>query len=370
MPNLHIINSDGRAYSVPVIKDEITIGRSKDNDIFLRDNTVSRHHAKILKTKEGYLLRDFGSFNGTEVNDKSIQSILLSHHDRIKIGRTNLTFSTKGKAIFSATESFVISPGMDPEKDDQKIVQSSPESQKLKDSKGLLISPVERRKEAFREGDHSGDVETIGEPSEVKADISSLERMNKVLFVLFEISKQLNSIHDFQELLKKIMDLVFMVIDADYGYLILPGDEDDQTLVPVVVKCRDDKKSGKREMKASRTIINKVIQDKVALLTSNAMADTRLDHGKSLLIRQIRSALCVPLWKKEQIIGVIQLDSVRHDNQFTDDDLQLLKAIGSQMAMIIEQASLNEQIREEERMRSRLERFHSPQVIEMILKGG
>jgi adenylate cyclase len=38
--------------------------------------------------------------------------------------------------------------------------------------------------------------------------------------------------------------------------------------------------------------------------------------------------------------------------------------------MIIEQASLNEQIREEERMRNRLERFHSPQVIEMILKGG
>jgi adenylate cyclase len=58
------------------------------------------------------------------------------------------------------------------------------------------------------------------------------------------------------------------------------------------------------------------------------------------------------------------------DNQFTQSDLELLKAIGSQMAMVIEQASLNEQIREEERMRNRLERFHSPQVIDMILKGG
>jgi adenylate cyclase len=79
--------------------------------------------------------------------------------------------------------------------------------------------------------------------------------------------------------------------------------------------------------------------------------------------------MCVPLWKKDKIIGVIQLDSIRLDNQFTKDDLELLKAIGSQMALIIEQASLNEQIREEERMRSRLERFHSPQVIEMILRG-
>ena len=80
--------------------------------------------------------------------------------------------------------------------------------------------------------------------------------------------------------------------------------------------------------------------------------------------------MCVPLWKKDEIIGVIQLDSVRFDNPFNQDDLELLKAIGSQMSMIIEQASLNEQIREEERMRSRLERFHSPQIIEMILKGG
>jgi adenylate cyclase len=60
---------------------------------------------------------------------------------------------------------------------------------------------------------------------------------------------------------------------------------------------------------------------------------------------------------------------MRMDNHFDQDDLELLQTISSQMAMIIEQASLNEQIREEERIRSRLERFHSPQVIEMILKG-
>jgi adenylate cyclase len=121
---------------------------------------------------------------------------------------------------------------------------------------------------------------------------------------------------------------------------------------------------------ASKSIINRVIKDKVALLTSNAMTDSRFDHGKSIFIQRIRSAMCVPLWKKDKIIGVIQLDTVRYDNQFDNDDLELLKAIGSQMAMIIEQASLNEQIREEERMRSRLERFLPPQVVDMILRGG
>jgi adenylate cyclase len=143
-----------------------------------------------------------------------------------------------------------------------------------------------------------------------------------------------------------------------------------EDLVPVVVKSRDGLTQDSLGLKASRTIINRVIHDKVALLTSNAMDDSRLGFAKSLFAQQIRSAMCVPLWKKDRIIGVIQLESVRWENQFTQDDLELLKAIGSQMAMVIEQASLNEQIREEERIRNRLERFHSPQIIDLILKAG
>jgi adenylate cyclase len=138
----------------------------------------------------------------------------------------------------------------------------------------------------------------------------------------------------------------------------------------VVVKHKEASDGRRREIKASRTLIKRVIHDKVALLTSNAMADSRLDGSKSVIMQQIRSAICVPLWRKERIIGVIQLDSLRLDNQFSEDDLELLKAIGSQVALVIEQAALNQRIREEERMRNRLERFHSPQVIEMILKGG
>jgi adenylate cyclase len=208
------------------------------------------------------------------------------------------------------------------------------------------------------------------EAPEFKKDLSALERTNKVLYVLYEISRQLNSIHDFGELLNKIMDLVFVVIDADYGYLILTGERDREELIPVVVKSREEQLGEQETLRASRTIISRVIRDGVALLTSNAMTDSRLDHAKSLLLQQIRSAICVPLWRKDKIIGVIQIESVRLDNQFTQGDLELLKAIGSQMAMVIEQASLNEQIREEERIRNRLERFHSPQVIDMILKGG
>ena len=364
MPTLHITTTDGRISSYQLLKQETTIGRSKQNDIVLLDQSVSRKHAKITRTDQGHLLSDLGSFNGTLVNEALIESTLLKHEDIIKVGLNTLTYLSQPQAgkLFKGT--LALSGGIDLGKGPEPIIKASSETLSPMDSQDLLVS------KEFGESGRSLPSKKEIELPEFKKELSALERTNKVLYVLYEISRQLTSIHDFGELLNKIMDLIFVVIDADYGFLILTGEKDKEELIPVVVKSREDQNGEQESLKASRTIINRVIRDGVALLTSNAMTDSRLDHAKSLLLQQIRSAICVPLWRKDKIIGVIQLESVRLDNQFTQSDLELLKAIGSQMAMVIEQASLNEQIREEERMRNRLERFHSPQVIDMILKGG
>jgi len=367
MPNIQIVSTDGRISDFPILEDIIVIGRSEENDVVLPDQSVSRNHARINKTKTGYLLTDLGSFNGTQVNGKSIQSVQLKNNDQIKIGKIILKFSTGEKPAQSPIQTVVITKESDYEKRHSTIIESSAEISPGIGTQDLLVSKEIGK--GPEESVLSLPSERVTQPSKVREELLSLERMNKVLFVLYEVSKQLHLIHDFNELLKKIMDLIFAVIDADYGFVILTGDEGKDELAPVVVKYKDDKEKGKGEIKASRTIINKVVNDKVALLTADAMADTRFEDAQSLISQKIRSAMCVPLWKKDKVIGVIQLDSVRFNNQFSEDDLELLKAIGHQMAMVIEQASLNEQIREEEKMIGRLERYHSPQVIEMILKG-
>jgi adenylate cyclase len=360
MPSIHVITKDGKIFDYPIHKEGITIGRGKRNDIVLKDSTISRNHAKIIKLKKDYQIVDLGSFNGTRVNGKAVQNAILGNKDQIRIGFTKLIFNIQESNSSADSVVFISEPN--DENDDQKIIKSS-SLPNYRQSSDLLFKEISKKT-----------LSTSSEDEEHKyitnEGVSTLERSNKVLFVLYEISRQLNSIGDFDELLKKIMDLIFKVIDADYGFLILTGEQGKDDLIPVVVKMKNNKIKAKGELRASRTIVNKVIQDKVSLLTSNAMMDSRLDHGKSLFLQQIRSAMCVPLWKKDRIIGVIQLGSIRVDNHFDQDDLQLLQTMGSQMAMVIEQASLNQQIKEEERMRSRLERFHSPQVIEMILKGG
>lgn len=361
MPSIYITTNEGRSFNYPVLKDEINIGRGKDNDIVLSDYTVSRNHARIIRTNEEYLIVDMGSYNGTKVNDKPVQNAILRDNDIIKIGLSKITFSTDESPELSLSESIILIPEMEADKDDQKIVQSSPQSDNY-DSDELLIKSTRQDSIELKSGE--------SKHMEMEEALNNLERSNKVLFILYEISRQLNSVTDFNELLNKIMDLIFMIIDADYGFLILTVDDASDDLIPVVIKFRDENLREREKLKASRTIINRVIQDKVSLLTSNAMQDSRLEHGQSLYLQKIRSAMCVPLWKKDTIIGVIQLWSIRLDNHFDQKDLQLLQTISSQMAMIIEQAGLNEQIREEEKLRNRLERFHSPQVIEMILKSG
>jgi adenylate cyclase len=357
MPTLDITTYDGKQLRRKVEKKIFTIGRKDDNDLILSDTSASRQHAEIKKTKEGYFLTDLGSYNGTKVNGKLTQSVLLKHEDKITIGLTSLILRFEKKDVASQEGSLVLTTDSDYENEHKEVLKSLSQSSVI-DSKELLVSlgSMKSPKEA-----------AISAPPEETQ--TELERRNKVLFVLYEISRQLNTIHDFKELLKIIMDLIFMVINADYGFLVLIGDETEDQLIPMVVKYRDNREKDSGKLKASQTLIHKVIHDKVAILTSNAMTDSRFNGAKSLFIQKIKSAICVPLWRKDKIIGVIQLDSIRFDNQFTQDDLELLKAIGSQMAMIIEQANLNEQIRQEEIMRSRLERFHSPQVIEMILKG-
>ena len=211
MASLYIINNDGRIYSFPIRKKEITIGRNKENDVAFTDSTVSRNHARIIMTSEGYLLTDLGSFNGTKLNGESIQSVLLQHDDIIKIGHNKLTFLAREKSQPSLRASLVLTPETEEETDVQKIVKSS--TQDVYHDSGRLLVTVEPKKTP--QGSESAiPTHETSQRLKIEEDLSILERSNKVLFVLYEISRQLNTITDFNELLQKIMDLIFMVIDG------------------------------------------------------------------------------------------------------------------------------------------------------------
>ena len=76
----------------------VSAGRHPESTIFLDDVTVSRPHAEIVRTADGYLVRDVGSLNGTYLNRERIEEeVPLANGDELQIGRFKLVFlSTTG----------------------------------------------------------------------------------------------------------------------------------------------------------------------------------------------------------------------------------------------------------------------------------
>src|SRR5512142_2984793 len=83
MYKLIIEDDEGKTTVVPLIRDEISIGRKEGNTIRLTERNVSRRHAKLVKQNSSVFIEDLGSYNGIKVNGSKIA---VAEGDRIQIG--------------------------------------------------------------------------------------------------------------------------------------------------------------------------------------------------------------------------------------------------------------------------------------------
>src|SRR5215467_5143263 len=90
MPQLYWVGPDGQENILPLVAGEVLIGRKSDADVVLNNQHVSRHHAKLVKTEQGYFLQDLGSTHGTFVNENRVEQHVLKHGDRISLGKDRI----------------------------------------------------------------------------------------------------------------------------------------------------------------------------------------------------------------------------------------------------------------------------------------
>ena len=191
-------------------------------------------------------------------------------------------------------------------------------------------------------------------------------RGGRFLRLLTEIGKTLVTVQPLEQVLARVVDLVFDVVPAERAFLLL-RDAMDQPLTARVMRNRDGSVPTKTTL--SRTIVNKVMRDRVAMLATDALYDSRLDASGSIQAMNIRSFMCAPLWNRAEVIGVLYCDNPR-SKKFTADDLEVFAALCNYAAVAIEQGRLSLQLLEETRRRERLQRYHSPGVVSRILHGG
>jgi len=297
----------GRRFDLPA--DEIvSLGRSSEL-VPLTDLTVSRRHAHLEKSKDGWILFDDGASNGVFINGVRLnKTSKVKVGDQIRMGSTLLVFGSPR----------------------QSVTVDNPNDVANKAGDSAIISTVA-----------SNDDSVILAAPEPSAAAMAHFR------VLLQVATALGSMFDLDQILNKVMDMVFEQLRADRAFIGLIDDESGQ-VVPGVVRYRDAEQESK--IAVSQTIIQHVISKNEGVLSSNAMTDQRFSKGKSVHSLSIRSAICVPVRGREKIIGVINVDTMVANYTYTQDQLRLLTAIGLQTGMAIENLRLYQESVQKERL--------------------
>ncbi|MDQ2869808.1 MAG: GAF domain-containing protein [Acidobacteriota bacterium] len=333
-----LYETEGRPQVFNLAKNEASIGRSNENDIVLNDFSVSRRHALLKREPEGWVVYDNQSTNGVKVNERLVPRSVVNDGDQLSIG----TFQLRLR---------------------QEVPAAVVPAKRPLDSTSTCIRPISEFNLDFGlEKSAALMPETTDHKKRAVLDVAY---KNKVFEILVQVAKTLISADDVETVLDKVMDLIFEYLPVDRGFLLL---EENGVLKLRVTRMKSSSRlTTDGSAPYSRTIVDMVLRQKVAVLTSDAQADERFEAGMSIRMQQIRSAMCAPLWNRDSVIGVIHVDSPIHVGTFTEKDLDLLTALANFAAVAIERARLHEHVAEEKRIRGRLERYHSPQVVEEII---
>lgn len=302
LAELSVQSSDGSRERFPLKKERVVIGRSRESDINLPDQWLSRRHAEICRRDDGFYVVDLGSKNGTLVNGDRIKAErLLQPGDRISLGEYVLTFSWDEPK--------------DPEEDSGEFEVYAYPARRLSDI----------------------DTRTAIDPE-------ALERQSRLLGILTRAANALLLHTSLADLFSFVLEQLFEAVPAERGAILLLEGEPRQLVMKACRSCE----GVEGVPRVSRSIMRRVLDQRVSLLVPRVMEDSEFRSRESILNLGIRSALCAPLWlthgseDADEVIGLVYLDSLQESRTFTEEDLRILTALANLAASRIETARLLE----------------------------
>ena len=309
MPELVLRSSEGER-RIKIEKARTNLGRSRDADIFIPDQWLSRMHAEIVLDQGGLLISDLGSKNGTLVNGIRIQGPTpLRKGDQIKLGDNILTVQWGADTEDTADEIQAI---------------------------GTKVFSARSLQEAVLKAPNSAE---------------DLARKNRVLTVLSGAAAALLAHKPIAETFDQILDILFAAVAAERGAIaIFEG----PSATPFAAVKASKTRRGDPILRVSQSIARRALKEQVSILLPNVLEDAMLQSQQSIVTTGIRSAMCAPLWHseggKESVIGVVYLDSRERTHTFSEEDLELATALASVAAAKIENARLLEESLEKRRL--------------------
>ncbi len=307
-PKLVVVSGPEEGRTLLLEQDVLSLGRQGDNDLQILEAAVSRRHCEIRRRVEGepgdegrrdgpvFELVDLESAHGTFVNSRPVRRHVLSHSDFIQVGSTSLLFlrdASSGVLPGTAGDSLLA----------RSTVQKEPEE----------IAALIRSPEAGRGAE---------------------------LELLLKISTAVQELRQAKALAERLLGLLFERLRAEKaGMLYLVPERDDPELW-----CEQ----GRGELHLSRTVIDKVCRQGVALLWDNVVLDPEVAEAESLKLIEVRSLLAVPLAGRRRLHGVLYFQS-SVGGAFSEVDLETAAAAAGIAGLAFDTADVIDDLRSENR---------------------
>ena len=294
--------------------DVVRLGRAEGNDLVVPDTHVSSEHAKIVFSGDRYVLVDQRSTNGTAIlrggerivlDDTNNREAALEDGDVIELGSqdriVHITVSVKDDA------------------DDAKV---------------FALKKIE----------------------DLVPQARIVEKDDHRLRTIYEAVKSIDAAEDLSEVLVAICNASFSLVPTATHVTVVLRDDDEESskgtsgYVPVLTRVRGQDAPPSSAIPITRSVFRKVVSERAAVVAADAPRE--VGQSESLMGAQIRSTLGIPLWKGEEILGVIQVDNRESSGVLTNTDMEIMAVLAQNASLAVANARLVKRLRAaEERLR-------------------
>jgi phosphoserine phosphatase RsbU/P len=292
-----VVNVDGIHRMIPIRRTPFTLGRGAGRDLSLPYPQVSREHACIERDAEGYLLRDTGSRHGTFVNGIQISSTRLRPQDSINLGLSH------GVLLFENAEESTVRTFI-------------------------------------------GRISQTGTEPESQSDLEKLS-------LFLKAAQSLNTYGAINDVLRTMVEYAIRITGAERGFVFL-GESAEVFHLECALDRYGETIVGHPTI--SFSIVREAANSQLDFVLSDMTEEVGRQH-ESLVLNAIRSVVAIPLRGQNsgRLLGLLYLDSHFGSRVFTHTGKDILHAIASQAATLLENLRMIEVERESVLLRKELE---------------
>jgi transcriptional regulator with GAF, ATPase, and Fis domain len=345
---LEIEQGEARGHVLERDAIEISLGRAPTSDMVLPDWHVSGAHAALLiNTETGSLLfRDLKSTNGSRVRRGTalLPVDATCHHevellsgDRLLLGNPEhpvvlkLTYVSPIARPLAPGET---APTLPPGATAMRVQAIRPEAPaRVPVAQVQPVPEPEAQVVALRP------VASVGEAQQtIETDPVSLKS-------LLASTRDLSGALELDEVLDAIERAVFVTVPRATHLTVVLRDESQREkpeYVPVTTRVRGAQGPSVEAIPTARSVVRKVIEQRAAVLAADALRE--VGETASIMGAKILSTMAVPLWKGEDILGVLQVDNRASAGIFKERDLDLLMLLAQQASLAVANARLYKRV--------------------------